>query len=266
MRLRRAGACALLAGALLLTGCAGSAPTDSFGCGIVVAPATAVVGEDVVVSRAPAAPAEICTTLVPGTSQTIELRSVFANDSARQTTTVTVADDGSFEATLPVPGDIRLGRARVTVIPPAESDCTAAALAAGTPDDCYFPGALFTVEFAPDTLTPLRIVSTDVPMPALPASDEPADSYALAGPGAHELTVVIFGSGCASRPATYRDTAAADSLEIVSEVIVPAGADGCTEQLMPWATVIEVPDGHRDYRSVTVDNLDTVPLNTVLLD
>jgi hypothetical protein len=44
------------------------AARDPFGCGIVVTPATAVVGEDVVVSRPPTAAGTDCTTLVPGTT------------------------------------------------------------------------------------------------------------------------------------------------------------------------------------------------------
>lgn len=231
--------------------------TDPFGCGITVTPAVAVVGRDVLVSRAPVSPGDVCTTLAPGTIQTIELRSSFVNDAARQTAPATVAADGSFEATLTVPLDIRLGQVQVTAIPPAESDCTEAAIAAGTPDDCYFPGASFTAQFAPETLAAVRTVSTDVGMPVFDTSAQLADSYAVAGPGIDDLTLVIFGSGCATRPMLYRDTAPAGRLEIVSEEIVPVGSDGCTAQSKPWVTVIEVPDAYRDYRSVSVDNLET---------
>ncbi|TFC06992.1 hypothetical protein E3O42_01010 [Cryobacterium adonitolivorans] len=171
-----------------------------------------------------------------------------------------VGTDGSFEATMPVPTDIRLERAVITAIPPAESDCTEAAMAADTPDACYFPRAQFTVEFAEDDLSPVRMVSTDVAMPALPADDGARDSYALAGPGRNELTLVIFGSGCASRPTQYRHDAPTGSLEIVSEVIIPAGQDGCNEPSIPWTTVIEVPVEFRGYRSVSVDNLATILL------
>ena len=234
-----------------------AAGNDPFGCGITVTPAKAVVGEDVVVSREPVEPGEICTTLAPGTVQTLELRSSHFTDAARVSTTALVAVDGSFAATLTVPLDIRLGQVQVTAIPPAESDCTEAAIAAGTPDDCHFPGASFTAQFAPETLAAARIVSTDVEMPVFDTNVQPADSYAVAGPGVDELTLVIFGSGCATRPTLYRDIALAGSLEIVSEEIVPAGSDGCTAQLKPWVTVIEVPEGYRDYRSVSVDNLET---------
>ncbi|MGY4856438.1 hypothetical protein [Cryobacterium sp. AP23] len=259
----------LLTSLAALGGCSASdgtpappiAHTDRLGCGIVVTPAAALVGGEVVVSRPPAGPGDRCTTLAPGTTQTLELRSVHVNDPVRQTATVTVGDDGSFEATLPVPTGIRLERVVVTAIPPAGSDCTAAAAAAGTPDDCYFPRAMFTAAFDPADLSPVRIISTDAAMPALPADDGDQDSYAQARPGPHELTLVIFDSGCASRPAAYRHDAAAGNLEIVSEVIIPAEADGCTEQLAPWTTVIAVPKGYRDYTIVTVDNLSTVLLD-----
>lgn len=263
MRGSTAGALTLLvAGAVLLAGCAGAsgtpaASTDPFGCGIVVTPERALVGGNVTVSRPAAEPGEICTTLAPGTTQTLEMRSIVVDDPARQTTTAVVGADGSFEATMPVPAGIRLDRVVVTAIPPAESDCTEAARAAGTPDDCYFPRAMFTVEFAEEDLSPVRTVSEDVAMPPRPPDEGALDSYALAGPGPNELTLVIFGSGCASRPTQYRHDAPAGSLEIVSAVIVPAGQDGCNEPLIPWTTVIEVPDGYRDYRSVSVDNLET---------
>lgn len=117
----------------------------------------------------------------------------------------------------------------------------------------------------PADLTPVRIISTDVAMPALPTADADRDSYAQAGPGPTELTLVIFGSGCASRPAAYRNDAAAGSLEIVSEVIIPAVANGCTEQRAPWTTVIVVPATYRDYTSVSVDGVSVDGVDTVLL-
>ena len=262
MRRRWAGVAAWVACAVLLSGCAGMTATvslpasaDPFGCGIVVSPERALIGEDVTISRPATGPSEVCTTLAPGTTQTLEIRSIVADDSARQSATVVVEPDGSFEVAMPVPTGIRLERALVTAIPPAESDCTAAAAAAGTPDDCYFPRAQFTVAFAEDKLSSLRIVSTDAAQPALSPSDRTQESYAKAGPGPNELTLVIYGSGCASRPTQYRHDAPSGSLEIVSEVVVPAGQDGCNEPSIPWTTVIEVPDAYRDYRSVSVDNL-----------
>jgi hypothetical protein len=263
----RPGSVALLLGiSVLLSGCGqgavvGNAGQDPFGCGIVVTPATAVVGEDIVVSRPPTEPGDICTTLAPGTTQTLEVRSAHVSDPARGTTTVTVTADGSFDVSMPVPADLRLDTAVVTAIPPAESDCTAAAAAQGTPDDCYYPRAQFTAAIDPADFSPVRIVATDVAMPALPATADVQDSYAVAGPGRSELTLVVFGSGCASRPAAYRHDAPAGRLDIVTEVIVPAGQNGCTEPRIPWTTVIELPDGRLDYTSVTVDNLDTVLLD-----
>ncbi|TFC06991.1 hypothetical protein E3O42_01005 [Cryobacterium adonitolivorans] len=66
----------LLACSVLLAGCAGAsgapdAPTDPFGCGIVVTPQRAVVGENVTISRPATESGEICTTLAPGTTQTL---------------------------------------------------------------------------------------------------------------------------------------------------------------------------------------------------
>ncbi|QYF74505.1 hypothetical protein [Cryobacterium sp. PAMC25264] len=228
---------------------------DRFGCGITVTPALAVVGENVVVSRGPVSPGDVCTTLAPGTIQTIELRSSHWNDVARQTAPATVAADGSFEATLTVPLDIRLGQVQITVIPPAESDCTEAAIAAGTPDDCYFPGTSFTAQFAPESLSPVRIVTTEAETPAPPLDE--SDSYALAGPGPDELTLVIYGSACPSRPAGFVHDAAGDTLKIVSA----SSTDICAQPRVPWTTVIEVPDAYRDYRSVSVDNLETTLIN-----
>ncbi|MBX0300372.1 hypothetical protein K2F54_10335 [Cryobacterium sp. 1639] len=262
MRRSTVGALTLqVACAVLLAGCATpGASTDPFGCGIVVTPERAVVGGDVTVSRPAAEPSDICTTLDPGSTQTLEIRSSISDDPIRGTATAVVEDDGSFEVTMPVPTGIRLDRAVVTAIPPAESDCTEAAAAAGTPDDCYFPRAQFTVGFADDDLAPVTIVSTDAAQPPHPPGDGFPDSYALAGPGRNELTLVIFGSGCASRPTRYLHDAPTGSLEIVSEVIMPAGQNGCNEPLIPWTTVIEVPDEYRDYRSVKVDNLDAILL------
>jgi hypothetical protein len=256
-----AGPAGLTAGTPAASTSTAAATQDPFGCGIVVTPATAVVGEDIVVSRPPTEPEEICTTLAPGTVQTLELRSSIWGDAASQTTTVSVSADGSFEATMRVPADLRLDHAQVTAIPPAESDCTAAAAAAGTPDDCQFPGASFTAQFAPEDLAPVQVVATDITMPDLPPSDDFPDSVAVAGPGPTELTLVIFGSGCASRPASYRTEEPGERLAIVSEVIVPAGSDGCNASLNPWTTVIEVPDGFREYTAITVDNLDAVILD-----
>lgn len=259
MRSRAASAGVLSVCAVLLVGCAApAAGTDPFGCGIVVTPQQALIGEDVTISRPATEPGSICTTLAPGTTQTLEIRSIVVDDSARQTATVVVEPDGSFEATMPLPAGIRLERAVVTAIPPAASDCSAAAAAAGTADDCYFPRAQFTVAFAGDELSPVTLISTDAAQPALPSSDQIQGSYAQPGPGPNQLTLVIYGSGCASRPTQFRHTAPTDSLEIVSEVIIPAGQDGCTEPSLPWTTVIEVPDAYRDYRSVRVDNLDTI--------
>jgi hypothetical protein len=263
----RPGSVALLLGCFfLLAGCAqgavvGNASQDPFGCGIVVTPATAVVGEDIVVSRPPTEPGDICTTLAPGTTQTLEVRSAHVNDDAQGTTSVTVAADGSFDVSMPVPGDLRLDSAVVTAIPPAESDCTAAAAAQGTPDGCYFPRAQFTAAINPADFSPVRIVSNDVAMPALPSTADVQDYYAVAGPGRHELTLVVFGSGCASRPAAYRHDAPAGQLDIVTEVVVPAGQNGCNEPRIPWTTVIEIPDRYRGYTAVTIDNLDTVLLD-----
>jgi len=267
---RVAAAAVLMLTALTLAGCAGGAADtdalsvggevpdastlpadDRFGCGITVTPALAVVGEDVVVSRGPVSPGDSCTTLAPGSTQTIELRSSHWNDAARQTAPATIAADGSFEATLTVPLDIRLGQVQVTAIPPAESDCTEAAVAAGTPDDCYFPGASFTAQFAPESLSPVQIVTTEAETPAPPLDE--SDSYALAGPGPDELTLVIYGSACPSRPAGFVHDAAGDTLTIVSA----SSTDICAQPRLPWTTVIEVPDAYRDYRSVSVDNLET---------
>ena len=47
----------------------------------------------------------------------------------------------------------------------------------------------------------------------------------------------------------------------MTEVVVPAGQDGCIEPRIPWTTVIEVPDAYRDYRSVSVDNLEATLIN-----
>ena len=121
MRSRRLGATALTACAVLLSGCSGRSATNSlqvsidpFGCGIVVTPELALIGEHVTVSRPATDRSEACTTLAPGTTQTLELRSIVADDSARRSATVVVEPDGSFEVTMPIPSGIRLQRAHRT--------------------------------------------------------------------------------------------------------------------------------------------------------
>lgn len=257
---------ATLVGLLLsaLAGCASAASTpvasplpaspDPLACGMVVAPGTVYLGGEMLIWRTATDPEE-CPTLGPGSTQTLEMRALVQGLMVEESVTVQIGADGAFEARMTVPTGIRLGIAKVTAIPPAELDCSEAAAAAGTPDACILPSAALTVEINPADLEQVRISSTDVATPTLPADADFRESYALAGPGPDEVTLVIFGSSCETRPATFVRTAPADSLQIVSTEIMPAGM-GCDALAKPWTTVITVPEGFGDYRTVTVDNVE----------
>ncbi|MGY4856435.1 hypothetical protein [Cryobacterium sp. AP23] len=260
---------ALLAGAGTLIGCAGAAettgeadatavaqPVDPLACGITVTPATAVFGDEVRITRPATDPGE-CTTLDPGSTQTLELRSSILGFTAEQSVPVIVGADGAFETRMRIPTGIRLGDAIVTAIPPPELNCDGAT--SKDTGECILPRAYFAVGFASEDLEPLGITSVDVATPALPTDDVLLESYALAGPGPQELTVVVYGSSCETRPATYLRTAPADTLQLVSAVEVPPG-EGCDTLAMPWTTVIEIPEGFSGYRTVTVDNVEAVLL------
>ena len=233
-------------------------PIDPFGCGLVVNPATAVIGAEVVISRAATEPGE-CATLVPGSTQTLELRASVRGLEVEQSVTTVVGGDGAVEARMRMPTGIRLGRAVITAIPPAELDCTGPTIDPIADDACILPRASVTVVFDSRKLAPVTIVSTDAQPPDLPLTDVPLVSFAIPGPGAGELTLVISGSGCETRPAAFLRTAPAHTLAITSAVIVPTDQD-CDALAMPWTTVIAVPDGFRDYDTVTVDNVAAVLL------
>jgi hypothetical protein len=266
---------ALLVCAGLLTGCAapgGPAGTmvheqvDQLACGITVKPGAALFGEEVLISRAAtptgdaargeSGPGE-CGTLVPGSTQTLELRSSVLGVTAEARVTAVVDAHGGFEARMRIPTGIRLGDAIVTAIPPAEFGCPA--VTAETTAECILPRTYFRVGFDPEDLEPVTITSTDEPTPRLPVETSLNTSYALAGPGPTDLTLVIWGSGCAARPSSFVGTAAADSLEIVSADVVPHEQD-CAAMAELWTTVMEIPEGFGDYRTVSVDNVDAILL------
>jgi hypothetical protein len=260
---------ALLVGAAVLAGCAAAAgstgeaeappvaqPVDRLACGITVTPATAVFGDEVLITRPATEPGE-CQTLAPGSTQTLELRASIHGLTAEQSVPVVVGADGGFETRMRIPTGIRVGDAVVTALPPPELTCEAAA--AGATEECILPRAYFAVGFAPADLEPLGITGIDVATPALPTGGALRESYALAGPGPQELTVVVFGTSCETRPSSFVRTAPADTLALVSSVEVPPG-EGCDTLAMPWTTVIEIPEGFTGYRTVTVDNVEAVLL------
>ncbi|MCU1447084.1 hypothetical protein [Cryobacterium sp.] len=255
--------CAALAGCAEPAGPAAPAePVDQLACGIAVTPAAAVFGDEVLITRAAtesgvaaqgeSGPGE-CGTLVPGSTQTLELRSSILGYAAEATVTAVVGADGDFEARMRIPAGMRLGDAIVTAIPPDEFGCPA--VTTDTTEECILPRTYFTVGFDPDDLEPVTITSTDAPAPALPRDDSLLTSYALAGPGTTDLTLVIWGSSCAARPTSFVGTAASDSLEIVSVAVVPEKQE-CAAMAELWTTVIQIPEGFRDYRTVSVDNVE----------
>lgn len=274
---RRVALVAMLACAVALAGCAApggpaapspapAEPVDQLACGITVTPAAAVFGDEVLIARAGSGPGAAargesgpgeCGTLVPGSTQTLELRSSILGDNPEATVSAVIGAHGDFEARMRIPTGMRLGDAIVTALPPAEFGCPA--VTAETTEECILPRTYFTVGFDPDDLEPVTVTSTDAPTPALPPDDSLMSSYALAGPGPTDLTLVIWGSSCAARPTTFVRTAASDSLEIVSVAVVPEEQD-CAAMAELWTTVIQIPEGFRDYRTVSVDNVEAVLL------
>lgn len=245
-------------GASALAGCAGTAPaaivdapTDPLACGLVVSLNLVELGDELFISRA-AAPAAQCPTLAPGSEQKFAVRSTTQGGAVGWSDPVVVAPDGSLEATITVPLDTRAGQVLVTAVPPAELDCSSA------PDDsCILPRLHTVVGFDPSALSPVHITSTDTPTPTLPDStlnDLVFDSYFLAGPETDELTVVVFGSGCETRPLNYVAPAPHGTLQLVSGLVGDPLQD-CDAGSQPWTTVIEVPTGFEQFESVTVDNL-----------
>ncbi|WEO78811.1 hypothetical protein BJQ94_07210 [Cryobacterium sp. SO2] len=263
---RSTAVAALLIGAAALPGCAGvvggspaavgeSSTVDPLACGMTVEPGSAVLGEEVLISRPATEPGE-CATLAPGSTQTLELRSSTRGITVEQSVPVLIGNDGAFEARMRIPTGIRLGDAVITAIPPAELDCTATAAA----EECILPRTYLAVGFDPDDLRPVRLTDTAADTPTLPADDLVDTPYALAGPGANELTLVLIGSSCPTRPADFVAGTSAGTLQIVSADEVPPGED-CDALAMHWTTVIEIPDGYAGFRSVTVDNVPAILLD-----
>jgi hypothetical protein len=110
---------------------------------------------------------------------------------------------------------------------------------------------------------PITVVRTDVETPALPEIEELLQGpgtpppYAVLGPGAGELTLVIWGNGCPTRPRSFDASAAPDTLAILSAT---DGLD-CTEPLIGWTTVIELPAERPAPSVVTVDDVEAVVLD-----
>ena len=109
---------------------------------------------------------------------------------------------------------------------------------------------------------PITVVRTDVETPALPEIEErrqgpggPAP-YAVLGPEAGQLTLEIWGNGCGTRPRSFAAAAAPDTLAILSAT---DGVD-CTEPLIGWTTVIELPAERPAPAVITVDDIEAVLL------
>lgn len=227
--------------------------TDPLACGIAVSPLPAEVGADLVISRAPAVLTDACSSVVPGSTQTLELRSIRGSDQSTSVT-VPVAADGSFTTTMPIPDDLRLGDSLVTLIPPTGLACTAPGEA--TMEDCILPRVHFEVGHNPDELTPVQIISTSTDLAQTTLAELNSAPYAVAGPGPNELTLVMDGNACPTRPASFVNTAPPGSLEIVSEDIYREGITGCGDLFTLWTTVIIVPNNYADFDLVKIDNID----------
>ena len=226
--------------------------TDPLACGIAVSPLPAVVGADLVISRAPTVLTDACSSVVPGSTQTLELRSIRGGDRSTSVT-VPVAADGSFTTTIPIPDDLRLGDSLVTLIPPTGLACTVPT--APSPEGCIPPRVHFEVGHNADDLTPVQIISASTNLDQTEIADLDSAPYAVAGPGPDELTLVLDGNACPNRPASFVNTAPPGTLEIVSEDVYPEGITGCGDLFTLWRTVIVVPSAYASFDTVKVDNI-----------
>ncbi|WP_108251256.1 hypothetical protein [Planctomonas deserti] len=179
--------------------------------------------------------------------QTFELRSAHVADVVKAVADVAVAEDGSFSFEVQVPLELRLGRAIVQAIPDTGSCLDPEAL------DCPAPTVNLDVRHPASALRDVNVLSTGLATPPLPAHalEDWSDPYYLPGPADGQLTLVLPGSGCETRPNSFVVTAPSKRLEIVSEV----QGDACPEIAMRWTSIIEVPDEYAAFDSVTVDNL-----------
>jgi hypothetical protein len=108
------------------------------------------------------------------------------------------------------------------------------------------------------TLRDVEVVSTDLATPPLPAHalEEWSKPYYLLGPTDGQLTLVLPGSGCETRPRSFVVGAPSNELEIVSEV----QGDACDAIGMRWTSIIEVPNDYAAFESVIVDNVPAEPV------
>jgi hypothetical protein len=263
------------AAVVLLTGCAGSTgtgagiggragepaaeptavatPEDPFACGIGVSSTAPVLGDTLLIDRAPAPE---CLSLLPGSMHTLWLQPLIYTPETlhSEKVTVTVADDGSFTTSVTVPRIMPVGRAVLQIEPQDTGYCGSTGNL-----DCILPSVLLEVRFDERDLRPLTIVRADVETPALPDADGlpgpgSPPPYAARGPEEGQLTLVIWGSACATLPSSFVASAPADTLAILSET----EDDVCAQPLVAWTTVIELPPERADPRVVTVDNVEAV--------
>ncbi|MFD3445256.1 hypothetical protein ACFDTO_11725 [Microbacteriaceae bacterium 4G12] len=267
------------AAVVLLTGCAGASgagsggagtggipgepapeptvlatPDDAFACGIGVSATDLVLGETLLIRRAPAPE---CLSLLPGSMHTVWLKPVGYPTEAlfSRRVTITVADDGSFATSVTVPQAMPVGQATLRIEPQDTGYCPSTGNL-----DCILPVLSVEVRFDERDLRPVTIARTDVETPTLPDLDAHFQRpgmpppYAARGPEEGQLTLVIWGSACATYPGSFVASAPADTLAILSET----ESDTCAQPLVPWTTVIQLPPERADPRTVTVDNVEAV--------
>ncbi len=115
------------------------------------------------------------------------------------------------------------------------------------------------VDHPASTLRDVKVVSTGLATPPLPAHalEDWSKPYYLRGPADGQLTLVLPGSGCETRPRSFVVGAPSNKLEIVSEV----QGDACDAIGMRWTSIIEVPDDYVAFESVEVDNVPAEPVS-----
>ena len=266
---------------LMLAGCtAASAPSDTtpaptasavattdparidpLSCGIGVTPSVPDPGDVIEIVRSAAA-AEAATAVTecagfsPGATVTFRLSSLTrVHIGFIESPPTQVGDDGSLSVSLDVPINISTGNVQLVATPETSEPCVDGVV-------CTEARVYFTVGYAPEELSATTIIDAhgDAPTPygeTRPGDAE--DSWAIVGPNSGELTVTLHGSTCETRPTQFVDTGDGDTLELVSEEIVPDIPNaGCGESLNQWITTIAIPEGYEDFTVVTVDNLPSI--------
>lgn len=231
-------------------------PSKSMACGIKVEPTDPSPGSTIEVSgRVQANSDPDCSALLPDSTQLLVLSPAPpSRGEDSDPVAVQVTEDGVFVGTIEVPRATPLGQAEIGVIASSDMDCPPA-----TPE-CSHPSLFVTVAYPDADLSPVDIVNRDLPAPDIDYGTTAEDEYkpwAISGPRSGEITIVIYGTSCETRPVAFLRTSPSDVLELVSEEISPAGIN-CETAATLWATVIAVPDEYQDPRVIRVDNVEAL--------